>query len=1528
MKTEYDFSKGERGRFFREGAEINLPASDAKPDWKGPEGPLGKFIVEESENTLASYCAQSKLVVEHANHERDTAHGGYAHRQLFELAQNSADALLGAPKGKSILIRLTADFLYCADDGTPIDERGVEGLMFSHMSSKQGTGAIGRFGLGFKSVLKVTDAPEFFSRSGSFRFDRARAKERIAQKVAAPAKHYPVLRLPESIDPHKERDADEDLHELMNWATNIVRLPLKAGAREGLAQQIEDFPPEFLLFVDNVRYLTLEDGERSRNFMLRNRNGELHLDTGERTARWRVFKKSHPLSIDARNDWPLHDDSGDAPIRWAAPLDRLDRPGHFWAFFPTSTASLVAGILNAPWKTNEDRQNLLPGPYNEELIEVAAEMIAEALPKLVTNEDPARHLNALPRRREEGDSHQAELLRKCLFAHLHDRAIVPDQDGNLRTRQDISYPPDKLTRDGQVAVAAFERWTAYPGRPSNWLHHKALTRNRLAIVDRLFHPEGEPPRWSLSGAPKATIAEWLKALVEEGKEAGEAVRTSRAAVQTAAEIPPETRSNESSLGEIVLTANGDWRAPGSEHLFLPDETQADSGSTDMERYVHPDLASDPDTLSALKTLGIKLPSPESRFKLVTKRILKDGSGGEPDGDLLNKFWALSRGLTPEDACVIVHEFKDWEGREVWPTKLRVRTLAGNWRPLHSVLLPGAIVPGDGSRDRDATVDISFHEHDDKLLRALEVTEKPQDDRDLSMEPQFELYRNLWKGKFREQSGLGPIPQRNLLNFTSPKGPGPLKVLAVLSDEGRAIYTDALLNLDSSYEPWKMRHMGSQRRTYQEMPCESFTVHMLRKHGGIQTRGGITPLADALGQHPKSPDALDVLLAHPKADKIKAAFDLAESTPEFFGEEEPIPLIDVWPGLKQHLQQHLRTYRLVRCKRILVLDKSRRCVFRDPDIYLSEATEPSVDDFEAWLEYHFGSGDRRHELQFVTDKLGLDLDTKQIEAILHHRTPEEIEKRRADIRQCETDAERLLAAVGEPTLRRHLPDSLSAVLESDGATLTGIDLAEAAIATWHTGALREFKPALDSLDPPAQLAGSKRAVEFVRSLGFSEEWAGERNRKRDPFLEVEGPYSLPDLHDYQRSIADNVRRLLRGEYGAERRGMISMPTGSGKTRVAVQAIVEAMREDGFRGGVLWIADRDELCEQAVEAWRQVWSSEGSAEDRLRVSRMWSNQPPPLPTNELHVVVATIQTLHAKFSNQSGEYEFLTDFKLIVFDEAHRSIAPIFTSVMEEIGLTRFQRAEEPFLLGLTATPYRGHDEEETRRLVRRYGSKRLDWDAFESNEPEDVIRGLQNMNVLAQAEHKIVEGETFSLDALLDESIDKDKLQQILDEWLALPWLPESVEKRIAQSVERTKRIVEAYEKHVEPGWPTLIFATSVEHAQTVAALLNRKGIRSRAVSGETEPALRRRVVEEFRRGEIKALVNYGVFREGFDAPRTRAIVVARPVYSPNLYFQMIGRGLRGRKNGGNERCLILNVEDNIEYFDRALAFSELDWLWA
>ena len=535
---------------------------------------------------------------------------------------------------------------------------------------------------------------------------------------------------------------------------------------------------------------------------------------------------------------------------------------------------------------------------------------------------------------------------------------------------------------------------------------------------------------------------------------------------------------------------------------------------------------------------------------------------------------------------------------------------------------------------------------------------------------------------------------------------------------------------------------------------------------------------------------------------------------------------------------------------------------------------------------------------------------------HLPTDSAVRRAREEVRKWSTDELRLLAAVGEANLRLHLPVGLIQILQADNnGPLNGVQIAQAAIATYHTGALREYRDALGHLDPPKRwVGGSPSIVAFVQSLGFGEEWAMERNARRDPYIEVEGPYSLPPLHGYQRNIVNKVRHLMRsgGELG-ERRGMISMPTGSGKTRVAVQSIVEAMREDAFKGGILWVADRDELCEQAVEAWRQVWSSEGAQGKQLRISRMWGGQPAPLPTAQMHVIVATIQTLSSKMDKYG--YEFLSDFKLLVFDEAHRSVAPTFTSVMQDLGLTRWRRTDEPLLIGLTATPYRGYDERETARLVNRYGQNRLDMGAFKNDDPEAVIRELQNMRVLARADHDTIEGGSFSLSDL--------EARQASE----TPWLPQSVENRIARDTDRTRRIVKEYRDKVAPDAPTLIFATSVEHSQVLAALLTSKGVSARAVSAGTDTSTRRRIVEEFRAGDIKVLVNYGIFREGFDAPKTRAIIVARPVYSPNLYFQMIGRGLRGVKNGGNDRCLILNVRDNIENFQRKLAFSELDWLW-
>ena len=108
----------------------------------------------------------------------------------------------------------------------------------------------------------------------------------------------------------------------------------------------------------------------------------------------------------------------------------------------------------------------------------------------------------------------------------------------------------------------------------------------------------------------------------------------------------------------------------------------------------------------------------------------------------------------------------------------------------------------------------------------------------------------------------------------------------------------------------------------------------------------------------------------------------------------------------------------------------------------------------------------------------------------------------------------------------------------------------------------------------------------------------------------------------------------------------------------------------------------------------------------------------------------------------------------------------------------------------------------------------------------------------------------------------------------------------------------------------LIFCVSVKHAELLKWMMREYGIEDTAiVTGETSQTERGIIIEDFKQGKIKFLLNCEVLLEGFDAPRVDMIVCLRPTKSRGLWEQMIGRGIR--MHAEKKDCLLLDMAGNL-----------------
>ena len=163
----------------------------------------------------------------------------------------------------------------------------------------------------------------------------------------------------------------------MRWATSVIKMPRdQMRDTSWLSDHFAEFPSQFLLFSEHVAELILDD----RTTGLRREIGLEKLDENRwllheeggaaRETEWRVFGMTHRPSTAVKDDGGSMADRAEVPIQWAVPMTAgRTSPGEFWAFFPTLELTTLSGVLNAPWKLNEDRTRLIEGPFNGELLD-------------------------------------------------------------------------------------------------------------------------------------------------------------------------------------------------------------------------------------------------------------------------------------------------------------------------------------------------------------------------------------------------------------------------------------------------------------------------------------------------------------------------------------------------------------------------------------------------------------------------------------------------------------------------------------------------------------------------------------------------------------------------------------------------------------------------------------------------------------------------------------------------------------------------------------------------------------------------------------------------------------------------------------------------------------------------------------------------------------------------------------------------------------------------------------------------------
>lgn len=375
------------------------------------------------------------------------------------------------------------------------------------------------------------------------------------------------------------------------------------------------------------------------------------------------------------------------------------------------------------------------------------------------------------------------------------------------------------------------------------------------------------------------------------------------------------------------------------------------------------------------------------------------------------------------------------------------------------------------------------------------------------------------------------------------------------------------------------------------------------------------------------------------------------------------------------------------------------------------------------------------------------------------------------------------------------------------------------------------------------------------------------------------------------------KLARGE----KRALLSLATGSGKTMIAVN-ILRRIADAGHLRRALFVCDRDELRTQGLGAFQNLFGSDAAAASGAN------------PQPNARVLIATYQTLGVNSDDADADFletNYPEDyFSHIVIDECHRSAWGKWSKV-----LTRNPNAVQ---IGLTATPRQldypptheaKEDEAITADNLRHFGEPVYEYDIGQGIEDgylaaceivrRDIFIGsspfAERETGIDQADLAAATIADARTGELLKAADARGKYEA--HQFEARLLLPERVEAMTA----------DLFDQFLVTGGPeqkTIIFCARDQHADAVAIALNNRYAKWCAQDGRrpaepyafkcTAASHGTEYLADLRGASRNHFIatTVDLLSTGVDVPVVRNIVFFKYVRSPIAFYQMVGRGTR------------------------------------